>query len=135
MFHSSLNEDCFFGTGIKESKDCVDVLDCFYSERLYGCMDCLHCHNLKFCRDCQDCSNSFFLEDCIGCEFCIGCKNLVGKKCYIFNKPASKERYDQIMAELAKGSGQIYDVRKYIQKLFLNMPHRGFHGNKNENVS
>ncbi|MEI8092193.1 MAG: hypothetical protein WCG98_08650 [bacterium] len=65
MFHSSLNEKCFFGTGIKECKNVVDALNCFYSNEMYECIDCFNCYNLLYSQACKDCNNSYYLQDCI----------------------------------------------------------------------
>lgn len=88
-------EDCAFSYWIQKSHY---SFDCFYGHGCQWCYNCMHCRNgyeLLYSAHSDDCAHSFFLEYCQSCRDCIGCVNLQNKQYYIFNKPYSKEVYEQ----------------------------------------
>lgn len=85
----SLNEDT-----------CCDVLEDAKSTKGYELIQCINCYNTNYALQSENCNDSWFLFDCKDCSDCIGCTNLRHKRYYIFNKPYSKEAYEQKKAEL-----------------------------------
>ncbi len=134
MFHSSLNEKCFFGTGIKECKNVVDALNCFYSNEMYECIDCFNCYNLLYSQACKDCNNSYYLQDCIWCSNCFSCKNLINQSYCIENKVYSKEEYEEkIQAIISRDTTDV--LKDTARRFFRWLPEKSFHGINNERVS
>ncbi len=78
------------------SRDCVDCLYVFDSEKLYECVNCEHCYNSFYLQNSNECRDSYFLESCIACDNCLGCKNLRHKQYHIFNKLYLKDEYERL---------------------------------------
>lgn len=105
-------EDCINSTrqggGIKDSLDCVGAA--IGSELAYSC--CLAqdtCYDNRFCYNTIQCRFAKYCAHCIQCEYIFGCCGLVGKKYYIFNRPYTKEQYEQqvsIIVEKMKQTGE-----------------------------
>lgn len=90
---AAYNEDCYYGTTLISSRDCVDSYNIQKCELCYECLDCENCYNANFCQDCKQVRDSWFCFDCIGCESCFGCVSLRNKKYMMFNEPLSKEAW------------------------------------------
>lgn len=106
--HADHNEDCYYGYGIKKSKNCVDGFYNIYSELCYEGIDCHSCYGLVNCQDCFNCSNSAFLRDCVGCKSCFLCTGLRNKEYCIRNKQYSKEEYEELVGAIDLGSHAQY---------------------------
>ena len=65
IVHADFNRDCYYGYGVKNDLNVVDVYNVFDSELCYECIDCRNCYNLRYSQNCVDCSDSFFLRDCL----------------------------------------------------------------------
>ncbi|KKU98710.1 MAG: Caib/baif family protein [Candidatus Jorgensenbacteria bacterium GW2011_GWC1_48_8] len=99
IFGSTASENCFYGSWVNDSKECVDCYNLGKCERCYDCTDCVGCYNLQYSRDCHSCSNSYFLLNCRNCESCFGCTNLRNKSYCVFNKQYGKEEYQKLLEE------------------------------------
>jgi len=123
LFHSTFAEDCYYGYGIKKSKNCVDNHYCHSSELCYECVDIKDCYNLSWCQDCSNCSDGFFLQDCNDCRDCFGCTGLRNKRYYINNTEYSKNDYNEF---LTKFNTNTYlgaqKCKKLAKDFFLKMP-------------
>lgn len=104
VFHTSLCEDCYYGYGVKKSKNCMDVHYCHESELCYECVDIVGCYGLSWCQDCQNCSESRFLRDCIGCSECFLCVGLRNKKHCFMNEQLSPAEYKERLKEASTSS-------------------------------
>jgi hypothetical protein len=105
------NEDCLYSRGINTCKDCVDCLRVNNCELCYESIDLAHCYNCLFSKDCEHCSDCSFSTDLRGCKNCVGCHGLVQKEYYIFNKPVSKEEFDNLhlsVQEILEKNKEIY---------------------------
>lgn len=134
IFHATFAEDCYYGYGLKKTKDCVDVHYCHESELCYECTDVKSCHSLAWCQDCFDCSSSFFLRDCIGCMFCFMCSGLRNKKYCFMNEQLTKEEYEKRLANIDLSSYK--ELQKYLdefKKLQKKHTYRYLAENMNEN--
>lgn len=100
VFDWNTVENCAYVSKVKWIKqvfDCYGVVNC---ENCYECIDCMGMYQSFFCQDCSWCRESAYLFNCIGCECCIGCVNLVQKSYHIFNKPVSKNEFNDFKNEL-----------------------------------
>ena len=104
VFHTSLCEDCYYGYGVKKSRNCMDVHYCHESELCYECIDVVGCYGLAWSQDCQNCSEGRFLRDCIGCSECILCIGLRNKKHCFLNEQLTPEEYKRRCGEAQTGS-------------------------------
>ncbi|MFA6024355.1 MAG: hypothetical protein WC777_04040 [Candidatus Gracilibacteria bacterium] len=114
IFHATFAEDCYYGYGVKKSKDCVDTHYCHGSELCYECVDVKDSNDLAWCQDCTGCSSSSFLRDCVGCMDCFMCVGLRNKKYCFLNEQLSEEAYKNLIKDLNTGSHQ--EVQKYLTK-------------------
>lgn len=135
-FDGDQGQDCYFGETFSKVKDCVDFLFLKECELCYEVMNCSNCYNLQYSRFCENCSDSYFLLDCIGCKHCFGCTNLVQKEYYIFNKPYSKEEYEQTIASFELGNHIKREVmKKRAEEFFVTQFKRAYRGHMNENAN
>ena len=136
VFGNVGNEDCLYGHIVWQSKDCFDCLYTYASEFCYQCVDCFQCHSLHFSVNCENCSDSRFLRNCVGCRHCFGCVGLKEKEYHIFNKPHSKEEYEEKMNEFNSGNIQIIKIaQERVKNLIEKEIVKYFHGYNCENVT
>lgn len=130
-------KDCYLTTRVQgekilysylvlQSRDSVDCMNLFQSEGCYECIDCWNGYNLMFCQLCKNSSDSYFCYDCIGVKHCFGCIGLRNKEYHFFNKPCSKEDYEQYVKQYWNGShAQLTKIRdKFYQEVILKNPQR-----------
>jgi len=114
IFHSTFAEDCYYGYGVKKSKNCVDTHYCHQSDFCYECIDIKDCNALSFSQDCFSCSSSAFLYDCVSCMDCFMCAGLRNKKYHFLNEPLTQEEYKKRL--LAVNLGSSAEVQKYLKQ-------------------
>ncbi len=132
--NSAQSEDCLYGNGVTDSRDCVDVLFGQQNELCYEIINCNKSFELLFSQNCSGCSSSWFLKNCIGCSNCFGCVNLRNKQYYFLNKKYSKEEYQEKIKEVfAKNS--ISELFKSFKKFCLKFPHKYAEIVRSENCS
>lgn len=125
-------EDSMYLSHINHAKDCFD---CTLTHHIELCYECLDSNQLYGCVSSQSCQNSsglMYCYDCIGCHDCFGCWGLRNKKNFIFNKPYSKEEYDEKIKslELHKLSNFL-KYKKYFHDISKDRIHRA---NRNLNT-
>lgn len=103
-FHADYNEDCYYGYGIKRSKDCMDNHYCHESQFCYECVDVSKCNNMYWSQDCENCSNCWFVRDCVGCQDCFLCTGLRNKTHFFLNEKLTPEEYKKKVWEFKTGS-------------------------------
>ncbi|MEI8230249.1 MAG: hypothetical protein WCG83_03845 [Candidatus Peregrinibacteria bacterium] len=136
VFHTSFCEDCMYSVGIKRSKNLVDCLYTYDSERCYECTNCWNCYDVRFSENSRNCNNSWFLRGCMGCSECAFCTNLVNKNNCFMNKQYSKEEYEKIMKRYPTGSYQTLEsMREKGLEFFRNSFVRATEGHQNEDTS
>jgi len=134
--HSDFNEDCAYSSFVLNSKDCVDNLMIDKCELCYENVNCQKCYETMFSSDCEACNNSYFCKNCIGCNDCFGCVNLRNKQHYIFNKPYTKEEYQNKMKEYnLESSSKIQEIREKALNFWNKFPQKYIHEKHNYNVS
>lgn len=135
-FAADKNENCMYSMWIESSKDCCDALCISSGELCYECVDLRNCYNCQFCQDCENSNGLILCNDCLGCNDCFGCTGLRHKSYYIFNKPYSKEEYEEKMKTLNKGSYSALDqLRKIVKEESLKIPRKFIHERNTANVS
>lgn len=130
-------KDCYLSTRVQgekilysylvlQSRDSVDCMNLFQSEGCFECIDCWNGYNLMFCQLCKNSSDSYFCYDCIGVKHCFGCIGLRNKEYHFFNKPCSKEDYEQYVKQFWTGSyAQLKKIRdRFYQEVILKNPQR-----------
>jgi len=134
VFSTNHCEDCYYGSWVNYSRNCVDNLNSLHNELSYECVGCSNCYNLRYSQDCNNCKNSFFLRNCVGCRECFGCWNLVNKQYYVFNKPYTKEQYEQFLSEVDTGSHTVIEkIKAKFAELTKNIVVKEFFGTNNIN--
>lgn len=130
---SGYNEDSAYGVTLQRSTNCFDVINtkscnqCFYS------INITDCYRTMYSRNCNECSEVWFCQDCVGCTDCFGCSGLRKQKYHIFNKPHTKEEYEQKIAEmeLHTWSG-ITKAREQAEKFWQSTPVKFMHSFQTE---
>lgn len=136
VFHADNNEDCSYASGLKYSKNSMDVTMLQHSESCYECLNVQKGYENFFSIDCENCRKIYFSKDCVECNDCIGCIGLRKKKYHIFNEPYSKEEYEQKLKEFDFGSrAAIEDFKKKVEAFWLTRPVKYLHGRYNVNSS
>jgi len=132
--HADMNEDCYYGYGIKKCRSCVDGFYNIYSELCYEGIDCHSCYNLKNCQDCFSCSDGAFLRDCKGSKNCFLSTGLRNKEFYFKNNPYTKEEYKKLVGAIDLGSYiQYQECFKEFEELQREHIYKEFQGFKLEN--
>ena len=125
LVESSNNENCIHGYWLQVCNDCVDVSFSHKIELSYESDDCYNSYRLFYSKGCHDSHDGYFLLDCRGCSNCIGCVNLRNKQYHIFNKPVSKEGYENFLknARLDTLSG-VENLREKFVEFAASQPRR-----------
>lgn len=96
------SEDCLYNIECNGNTDSVDMTVCFEAEECYQCIQAPINYNCNFllhtdmCNDSEFCAYSKDLKNCFGCVY------LRHKEYHILNKPYSKEKYFEKVAEIKK---------------------------------
>lgn len=110
-------EDVLYSYWMVGSKDTMDSMHMHGSTLCYWCNDVVNSYNcamLEASKDCNDCYFSFELR---GCHNCIFSSNLISKTYYAFNRPCSKEEFDEIKNTYLNGSWKSWQegYKKFIE--------------------
>lgn len=97
---SDFNEDCYFGSYLFRSRQCIDCLFITDCELCSNCTDCEGCTRTHFSQNMKNCHDCWFMSSCQGCSDCIGCTNLRQKNHCILNEQLTKEEYERRKDEL-----------------------------------
>jgi hypothetical protein len=98
------NEDCYFNLFTKYSKDCCDTTFAYHSTLCYESIQVYNGYDLNYSMYCDDTAESSFAYDLKGSKNCLFSANLRQKEYYIFNKPHTKEEYEEKLKALDFGS-------------------------------
>jgi hypothetical protein len=142
------NKNCYLCSVLKDCEDSMylshcttdrDCFDCVFtqdSELCYECIDCSKLYGSQFCQNCVNSANLTFCYACQGCRDCFGCVGLRNKQYYIFNKPYSKEEYEQKMAAINLGDREVLELlKKEFTQFKATQPHRAVNNINCENCS
>ncbi len=134
VFNAANNEDCMYGVGNYDSKQCLDNNDIYTSEFCYGNFWIEKSNRVRFSEECGDCVDVWFLKNCVGCVSCIGCVNLRNKSYCIFNEQYDKESYkkevEKMRLDTFLGCKEVQEKARAFWKKF---PKKYYQGIKNVN--
>ncbi len=134
IMHADFCEDCYYGYGFKDNRNCVDGFYNLHCDHCYDCITVHRSHTLKCCQNCTNCNFSAFLRDCIGCSNCFLCVGLRQKEYCFENVQLTKEEYEKKMKEIDLGSYKQYqEFRKRRRELELKHAFKEFFGHNTEN--
>ena len=111
------NENCAYGIRIDRSRECIEnrmvsdselCLRCIFGENLYKCAYCHHCFNSREC---------YFSVNLRNCDHCLFSSNLNSKSYYIYNKPSTKEKFEEIVAKMSSYTKLEELEKKYSEML------------------
>jgi hypothetical protein len=109
LFFTDDNDDCAYGTYMRDVKWSLDSSFIMQSE---NCYDCMHTFKVSggigFRSHVTESVNCAFLKDSSNCQNCFASANLRGKKYVAFNKQYSKEEYQKFIAQWDLGSYREY---------------------------
>jgi len=135
-FNGSHSEDCMYGHGITECRDCVDVSHLGKSESCYDSFWVTSGNRNIGCNNCENSYTMWFSKNCSGCSDCLGCVGLRKKQYCIWNVQYSKEEYQQKLKELNLGSRAQYEkVKAQAREFWLKFPNKFLEGLHNLRVS
>lgn len=136
VFSTNSCEDCYYGSWINFSKDCIDNENSTHNELCYETVDCQGCYNVIYAEESKNCSDSAFIKNCNSCQYCLFSTNLQNKKYYIFNKLCTKDEYEKLRTEMRTGSFEKFEEYKaQFADLKRNMVVKCYYGTQNENVT
>ncbi|MBI4599788.1 hypothetical protein HY732_02605 [Candidatus Uhrbacteria bacterium] len=115
LISCGLNEDCFYGIQIVESRNVMDAAFARGSERGYELVDCEKMYHSRWCQKSSNCLDSSFLYDCHGCSDCFFSVNLRNKQYVFRNEQLSKDTYERAIAEVRFGR---FDEVEMLKKEF-----------------
>jgi len=124
LFGGKNNERVYFGNQVVNSRDSLDIAFSEKVEFSYENFECQRTNNLFFSSYSTDCVESYYLIDCKNCLNCIGCVGLVNKQYHIFNKPHSKEEYQEFVKNNIGSYKNHQESLQKLQELSLTVPHR-----------
>ncbi|MBI2121571.1 MAG: hypothetical protein HYT98_00460 [Candidatus Sungbacteria bacterium] len=111
-------EDLSYGYRTLRCKNSIDLTYCFDTEYSYDCLNCFNCYKVKYAFNARQCIDSMFLYDCRNVQNCFMCWNLRNKKYHIYNKPYSKEAYQEKLKTFdTRSYDGIYNLKKEFSDL------------------
>ena len=98
------SENCCYWRYSVNNHDCFDFFFCLNNTNCYEIIDAENCYEVFFSQWVKNCKQSYFLTDCENCSYCFWCTNLKNKAYYIFNKPSSKQDFENLINNLNRDS-------------------------------
>jgi len=114
------NEDCAYNVYANWCNKSFDNYGILKSELCYNNFLGIHLYKVFFSKFCFDCQELYFSENCVNCSNLLGCINLRNKNYYIFNKPVTKEKFQQTISQL----GNFSFIEKVKQDFEKNKKHK-----------
>ncbi|MEK9130137.1 MAG: hypothetical protein AAB526_01945, partial [Patescibacteria group bacterium] len=119
------NEDSAYNTYELYGKDCFDNFLILQCELCYENIFCKRCYKTLFSQNCFDCLDTIFSYDCRNCQNIFGCAGLRHKQYYIFNKPYSKEDYQEFFKKNSLTFHKnFFSLKEKARKIWLSVPYR-----------
>ncbi|KKL91004.1 hypothetical protein LCGC14_1899020 [marine sediment metagenome] len=124
LFHADYMEDSAYGFYLNSCKSVFDSSLIISSER---CYDMMHSWRNNGCiggrSQVTESINCAFLKDSMNCQNCFASANLRNRKYHIFNKPYSKEAYEEKMKQWDLGSYRTYqEVQRRAEEHWATLP-------------
>lgn len=112
IFHADSDEDCLHGFQVVNCKNTLDSSLIGSSELCYDSIHSFKNYNSVGLSHASSSVNCAFLRDGAGCQNCFASADLKNKSHYIFNKPYTKEDYQQEIKKWDLGSYKTYQELK-----------------------
>ena len=103
IFNSGHNEESLYSRGLAESREIIDGYFCNNAEKVYEGVNVQKSNGVMYGQNSINDIDSFLLLNTSGCQNCFGCVNLRNASHHFFNKPLSKEEYEERTKKI-KGS-------------------------------
>jgi hypothetical protein len=117
LFAAQKNEDSMYGRLVYRNRFSIDSDFIQDSELCYDCIDCRKCYSCMFSDNCEASTDSLFCFDLKDCQNCIFSTNLRHKSFQIFNKPVSKEEFEQKKKEILLSHPNLQKAKKEFKKI------------------
>lgn len=92
---SEYAENCMYSKLCQTTKYVLDSSNIFNSEHIYQSYNLKECNNCIALSNSVGCYHSHYSDSLIGCSYCLFSTNLQNKSYHIFNKPVSKQEFEQ----------------------------------------
>ena len=92
---SEYAENCMYSKLCQTASYVLDSSNIFNSEHIYQSYNLKECNNCIALSNSIGCYHSHFSDSLIWCSYCLFCTNLQNKSYHIFNKPISKQEFEQ----------------------------------------
>jgi len=126
LFAADYCQDCYYGSIVINSENCVDTYNCYESKFCYEVVDSWNCYKVMFSANVRNCNESMFLYNCRGCTNCLFSSNLRNKKFYIFNRQHTEQEYIEKREKIMKRiqDGGFLALYEEFRKFIFETPHR-----------
>jgi len=122
-FGSCDSEDCMYGQNNDFSKDCLDNVNIYQSERCYYSFWLQNCYQCYFTIMSTESNNLWFCRDCLGCNDCFGCVNLRKSSYCILNKQYTKENYKKTLSNMSlETNSGLLKAKKIARDFWITQP-------------
>lgn len=95
------NEDSLYGSRIDKLRECVDNQMLAHSELCYEVSIGSNLFKCFYCNYIYDSSECYFSINLQGCDHCVFSSNLRNKSYYAYNKPCTKEEFEEIVSKIS----------------------------------
>ncbi|MFA6991802.1 MAG: hypothetical protein WC269_00770 [Candidatus Gracilibacteria bacterium] len=129
-------EDLYYSYWMVNNKNIFDSLITNDSTLCYYCSNVNHSYQCFFLEEANNCNNCYFCYQLRGCNHCIFSSNLADKSYYAFNKPCSKEKFEEILNKYMNGSyNSLEEAKKEFEKVYKTAKQKNLHNLNCENVT
>lgn len=129
-------EDIYYSYWMVDDQNVFDSLVTNSSQLCYYCRNVNHSYQCFFLEESNNCSECYFCYQLQGCNHCIFSSNLANKSYYAFNKPCTKEQFEEIKNKYINGTfSSLEEGKKEYEKICKTAAQRALHGLNCENVS
>ncbi len=99
VFNARQSAKCMYSSFIWDSRQCIDCYAVLGCRLCSECIQCVNCSRVRWGSHCTGCKDSWFLSNCVNCSHCLFCANLEGKSYHVFNRPVTKEVFEQTIRD------------------------------------
>ncbi len=104
LFLTFWNQDCYYGSALWYSKDCIDTLWNIGSQNCYQCVKIEKCYNCFYCDNIKNSIDCLYISDSIGATSCMFSTNIYSKKYYVLNTFIGEEEYQKLYKKIQEDS-------------------------------
>ncbi len=105
------------------TRDSFDLYNARHTELSYEGYMIDESYKVLYSVNCEECHDVWFSRNLMGCSNCFGCVNLRNKSYHLFNKPVTREQYQEFLKNFNSGSHQaVEEMRKKTEELWARAP-------------